>query len=180
MSIKTNIKNKKTLTVLILIIVAGLLFFGYKQFIQKDSSTADVPIDQNSGINYTPPTEAEKEETEQHKKDLDSQNENDNKSSSLKTVVPVITSYGQGGSSAEVGSRVPGVIESNGTCTLTMKKGDKKVTQSQSATENVSETSCGFITISNDRLSKGNWSAQITYKSPKAKGFSETVTIEIK
>lgn len=154
---------------------------GYRQLLDDEEYKVTTE-DQNSSINYGPATEQEKKETEEFKKNTGQQEDEPKKdpSTNLKQVTPVITGYGQTSVGVEVGSRVPGIIESNGICTLTLKKDDKKVTEKRAATPDASETSCGYISISRDRLSKGEWVASVTYTSKKSKGTSATERIQVK
>lgn len=173
-----TVLSKKTIVISILVL-AGLSFGGYTYYKNHQNNKPD------DGINYNPPTKQEKKETEDFKKKLiDEQNaKNQNTktdSSGKKVVTPQIVSYGQTNTAVEVSARVPGIFEDSGTCTLTLTKGSVTVTQNKQASPNVSEMSCGFISISRSKLSSGSWSAKVTYTSSKAHGASEPKVIAVK
>ncbi|HEX5798189.1 MAG TPA: hypothetical protein VFX79_02435 [Candidatus Saccharimonadales bacterium] len=177
----------KTKIIILSIVALALLGGGvaayYYRYVDKDKAeTADTT--HNDNINYSPPTEQEKKETEEHKKSLaedkaPTNNPTGNSPSTKKSVTPVIVSYGQASGNVEVSARVPGVIESNGTCKLTLTKGSDSVSQSKKATPNASDTSCGFISIPRSKLSSGSWSAKVSYSSSKAEGVSAAKTIKV-
>lgn len=104
---------------------------------------------------------------------------NNDQESSLKTVVPTITSLEQTDNYVEVSSRVPGIFENSGTCELILSKNTKEVKKTQMATPNVSEMSCGFMKISRSNLTPGNWDMYVSYSSKKASGSSEYINIEV-
>jgi hypothetical protein len=79
-----------------------------------------------------------------------------------------------------VNALVNGVIEDDGTCTLTMTKGTKSVHVTRPSEANASNTTCGRMSISRGSLSSGTWSTTVSYLSPTAKGASEAMSIEVK
>ena len=150
------------------------------------TSKNDVSTSNPDNINYSPPSKTTLQQTANHKKDIASQTSKSSQatSSSAKSTSsnakPIITSSGEYDNNVEVGSRVPNVYEEKGVCTLTLTKGGRSVTAKQNATPNVSEMSCGFITIASSNLSSGNWSAVISYSSVKHKGSSNPVLVAVK
>lgn len=172
------LKNKKNLLIIAAFILLAGAAGGFYYLNHKNDNVG------NSGgdINYGPPTQTEKQDAENHKKQIDQQEAAAQKSSdsSYKKVTPVIISSGQVGDYVKVSARVPGVIENSGTCTLTMTMDGTRVSQSKEAAPNVSEMSCGFISIARSKLSSGNWSATVSYSSTKASGSSEAVVIGVK
>lgn len=176
----TKIKTKKFLIVILCLALLGAGAGAY-YFKNKDNKQATSPS--SDGVNYNPPTEQEKKEAEENKKSIDEREEQANSQSDPsypKKVTPVIVSYGQVNNDIKVSSRVPGIFESSGTCTLTLSKAALKVTQTKTAVQNVSEMSCGAITVSRNKLSAGIWTAQVSYSSSKASGESQTVKVEVK
>lgn len=95
-------------------------------------------------------------------------------------VNPVITSWFQNDEGITVLSRVPGVFESGGTCTLKLSKAGNIVSASKLGIANVSEVSCGTITIPGDKLTAGEWVANVYYSSPSAKGSSKGLDVSFK
>lgn len=141
----------------------------------------NTPSNTGDGINYGPPTSQEKQDAENNKKTIDQRVSQQNSASSpaKKTVTPIIVSYGQAAGYVKVSARVPGILENSGKCTLTLKMGGESVSQSKDATPNVSEMSCGFISIARSKLSAGTWTATVSYSSSRAKGVSEPQDIDV-
>ena len=179
-------KHGKLATVMLITVLLLLAGAGSVYFLNKDNNSSapeETSGEKEDGINFSPPTEEELNATEQHKKELGDQAKDNtgtaSNSDSSNKAKPIITSSGVYNGSVEVGSRVPGIFESSGTCTLRLSKGGKTVSKSQKATPNVSEMSCGFISIPTSKLSAGNWSAAVSYKSNKYSGQSNSVTVRV-
>ena len=79
----------------------------------------------------------------------------------------------------EVGGFVASVIETDGTCSLTLAKGGDTATTSSAATPNVTTTACGAQVVPGDELSRGTWTAVLTYDSPTSHGESAPVEVEV-
>jgi len=172
-------KNKKIiiLTVAGLIVLGGILVYAFN----RNASTPN----NGDGINYGPPTEQELKDTEANKNNVIKRQELEKNwktpnPSEVKKVTPIITSYGQSGNSVEIAARVPSVFEDGGQCTLIMTKNGKSVKSTRNGSKNVSEVTCGFIQIHNSKLSPGDWTAQVSYDSPTAKGVSSSRTIRVR
>lgn len=172
------IKNKKLLLTLTTIAIlvgasAGVYYFKHKH--NPDNTPS------GNGINYGPPNAAEKQESADAKKAIDERQAriDSQPQTSLKKVTPLIVSYAQASNAVKVSARVPGIFEESGTCTLTLSKNGVNVTQNKAATQNVSEMSCGFISIERSKLSSGIWSATVTYSSKDAGGTSSPASIEV-
>jgi hypothetical protein len=82
-------------------------------------------------------------------------------------------------SAVEEGSFVQGVVESGGTCTLTLTKGDTVVTESAPAEPDATTTSCGGISVQGSRLSSGTWSAVVSYESATTSGSSDATEVAV-
>ena len=176
-----KIKSKKTLVIALaagLILIAGGVY-AYSR--NSDNSGEQTTPEQTSDGIDNPPTAEEQQSGDSAKEKFEDNNKFPNDDSNkVKSVKPDIT-YGevyQG--NVEVSSRVPGIFEKSGKCTLDLKKSEKTVSQSKTAVPNVSEMSCGVIKIPTTKLSSGTWSATITYSSVKAKGVSDTLSIKVK
>ncbi len=178
----TKIKklNKKLLIigVLALLIFAGGLALYLSNRTNNSEQVETNPTAQEE-INLSPPTEEDIKEAETHKEQLAQASGNPALPANGK-VTPVITSWGQANEKVEVAARVPGVLEEGGTCTLTLKKDSVARSATSQAIANVSEVSCGFIAISRSTLTAGEWSATVSYSSPKANGVSEAKSITVK
>ncbi|MGY1804692.1 hypothetical protein ACI78T_15535 [Blastococcus sp. SYSU D00922] len=79
----------------------------------------------------------------------------------------------------EVGSYLPTAVESDGTCTLTLTRGETSVTASTTGTPNVTSTSCGGLSIPGSEVSSGTWVAVVSYESATSSGSSEPVEVEV-
>jgi hypothetical protein len=78
-----------------------------------------------------------------------------------------------------VGGYVPGVVESGGTCTLTLTKGAATVSADTQATADAASTACGAVVVPGDRLTAGTWKAVLSYSSPMHAGASGAVAVEV-
>lgn len=171
-------KNKKVL-ILILVLITGLSIGAWWMFI-RDSSK-ELPVAETSEpVNFDPPTEDEKTESDIKKDQIvnedNSQTTSTNDDSKKQTNV-TITYWGASGSSYEVGAYASH-IERSGTCILTMKKGTTTLTATQKATDNVSTMSCGALSVSNAKVTPGKWYATVKYSSDRYQG-STTKQIEV-
>lgn len=96
-------------------------------------------------------------------------------------VAPQITYYGWddaiGG--VEAGGIVMGVVESGGTCTLTLTQGATSVDVSVEAVDNVTSTSCPAMTVPGDRLATGTWQASLSYDSGDFRGVGDAVEVQV-
>lgn len=143
----------------------------------------------NSGINYNPPTQEQKDAGQQTKEDNNKpQTGTDGGtapdvptgSDGKKSVTPTIVDAGNYGQNVEVRALVPGVTESDGTCTAELTQGSQKVSKSSAATASASSTQCAMITISQAEFSsKGTWSLVVTYSSKESSGRSTPRDVSI-
>ncbi|OGL30394.1 hypothetical protein A3F37_00770 [Candidatus Saccharibacteria bacterium RIFCSPHIGHO2_12_FULL_41_12] len=175
--------SKKTKLILIptslLLITVGTLLVLEKidvidlPFVGK---TAPPPV--QGGINYGPPTEQEKKETEQFKEKQAAENRNSTITEStpgqIKPVTPIISSWGQNPQTKDVRvvGFVPGIYEAGGICTFTMQNNAKKVTKTTTASKDAQTTSCGAVTFPYGELSAGTWNITLNYSSASSTGNS--------
>jgi hypothetical protein len=96
-------------------------------------------------------------------------------------VSPQLTYYGWDAAAGgvEAGGIVMGIVESGGTCTLTLTKGSTAVDVSADAVDNVSSTSCPAMTVSGDRLQSGTWQATLSYESGTSRGTGDAVEVQV-
>lgn len=168
------IKNKRNL----IIIIATLLLLGgvAGAFILKNKNKpSGIGPD---GINYNPPTEAEKKETEQFKKDLEARtnNQTNNASSQANVTMTYLTYQDNKVSSAGF---INNVFEDGGTCTLTLTKGSAKVSAASTGLQDVNKTTCPSISIERSKLQSGEWSAVLSYSSSTISGSSSARSINV-
>ena len=141
----------------------------------------------NSGINYGPPTQAEINDSESRKSNPPTQTDTNTSSptptsANKKRVTPEITTFAQKSSTFNVNGFVNGVVESGGTCTLTLTSttdSSNKVSQSRSSEANATNTTCGVISVPLSKLSKGTWNAVLSYSSNTATGLSDVTPMEV-
>lgn len=96
-------------------------------------------------------------------------------------VAPQLTYYGFDKTipGVEAGGIVMGIVESGGTCTLTLSQGRSSVDVSVEAVDNVTSTSCPAMTVPGDRLTPGTWLATLSYESGTSQGTGDAVEIEV-
>lgn len=98
------------------------------------------------------------------------------------TAVTVSISYSgwnAASSEADVGAYVQGIVESGGTCTLTLTKAGRSVVATTTATPSASSTSCGRMAVAGSKLSAGSWSAVASYRSPQHAGTSAPIEVTV-
>jgi hypothetical protein len=86
--------------------------------------------------------------------------------------------YDAASSSAQAGGYVD-VLESKGTCTLTLSSGSATASATQSASPDASTTSCGAVTIPRSALSSGVWKGVLAYASATTVATSLPIVIEV-
>jgi len=186
---KKSLLSKKWL---ITAVVVALVILGASTYALDKTGVLDIPFIGNDGtsqthsnVNYDPPTDQEKQETEEFKKD---QSENSSNAPAptptpgKKTPVSVVmTSWGQNSQTKaiEANGYMSGVLEGGGICTLTLKKSATVVTESHSATVNAQNVSCGQISIAYSRLTLGAWEMTLSYNSSTAEGTSSVAVYEV-
>jgi cytoskeletal protein RodZ len=178
---KNTLKTKKTLLILLItasisVIMGALYFFVFKDKTKQSGNQSQ----ESSTINYNPPTQQEKEETDAFKKESTQEQTNTNTPSKEEnttnvpsgSVKPVITDAGVYGTNAEVASFIPGVYESGGSCKTTLIKGSRTIERSSGAIQDATTTRCPTTIISTSELGKGTWTATVTYTSSNYQGTS--------
>lgn len=181
-SYKTNSK-RNVFIVLAILLIMGVVIYWVTIRSESNQTTTTKNIDESSEeIDYAPPSEEESSDTDRVKDDISSQNDTQtttsNDSSGAKTVEVVLTNWGQSdsGTRFEVGAYAQ-VLEPNGKCKLTMKKGAVTLSDTSTAIQNPSTMSCGSLSVEYSKVTSGTWTTTISYTSPKSDG---TVTKQIK
>ena len=192
-SFNTSAKGKKAsrkkpiiLVLLGLVVLLGLLLvLDRKDIINLPFLSKDKPAATPTGINYNPPTQQEKAETEKFKENLGNQSKEDTPATPTpttptgkKSVSPVMTSWGAS-PNVEARGYVPGVNEEGGTCTLTLTRNGQTVTESKTGISDVKTVSCGLISVSRTRLSTGTWNVTLSYSSASSEGVSTSNQVEV-
>jgi hypothetical protein len=179
--IKIKRPNKKVAIITVVVLAcAGIGGYALWQKHTNDDRKASGKTTNIGGINYGPPTDEDKKETEQHKKDLQQQNESQSSSASsnssgLKQASVVIT-YA---SSSEVRGYVGNAFEDGGICTATFTKDSSKVTATSSGFMDVNKTTCTPIAINQGRLTSGSWNVVLSYRSSNYSGSSASQIINV-
>jgi cytoskeletal protein RodZ len=169
--------SKKTLIIVLVILItlAGIVYAKHRNSSNENNPSGNTAATANKqSINYNPPTDQEKKDTEAHKQNLENPPPPPPTTSSGKVqVTPTITSYDSG----KVYALVTGVFEEGGTCTATAtKSGSQPVIGTSEGFGNSNYTSCTPISLS---LPAGTWSLTVSYSSTKAEGKSEAKNITI-
>lgn len=82
--------------------------------------------------------------------------------------------------SVEVAGYVTDIVESGGTCTLTLTSAGRTVSVTQKATADATTTSCGMLSIPRAKLpGSGALSAVLSYTSSEHAGSAPAVTVEV-
>lgn len=98
------------------------------------------------------------------------------------STVPVVVTYSGWNASLRkvmVGGYVTGVIETGGTCTLTLTRAGVRVTASGVARPDAATTACGGLTVPGTSLTPGTWKAVLSYASKASTGTSAAVDIDV-
>ncbi len=177
-SSKIKLSNPFVITAVILIVLFSISvsYFMYKNSNSRISNTAS---DQEY-INLDPPSPEIIKETEVNKSEITQDSKTTVESTaSANNIKPVIIDSSQYGPIVEVRSFIPGVFESNGTCTIDFTKNSIKVTKTVSTYLDASTTHCQNIEIPSSEFSQpGLWQTTVTYKG-SVSGISEVKNMEI-
>lgn len=180
-----TLSRSKVAITLLFVAVIGIVALATWAYASRNQTASD-----NQATDYSPATKEDKGFNDAHKKELGTDATEQAPSDTATTngtkqkVTPVITAHGQPegpGTDLKLNGFVPGIIEDNGVCTLTLTREAKNVTVSKTALQNAQDTSCGQLTMTFAEIgSKGIWSAVLSYDSPSSSGLSKITQIEIK
>jgi len=178
----TTTKKRRVLAplLIVLFLVAGVSTFLYLQ--RNSSETAQ----DNSGINYGPPTEEEQRAGDDIKEQLPDQSdtsndETENGDEGRSTDTPdkkkasvIITDANQYGSEIEVRAFAQGVIEQSGTCYFQFRNDSSTLSRETPARADASSTICGNLVVDKSEFpSTGEWRVTVRYESNSTEGSSE-------
>lgn len=187
---RPSVKNSRLKLLFVSIAAALLVATGTYWYILTNSQKVG-----EDGINYSPPTKVDEQLNDKIKQELGDNSNDDSAVASPEqpsapaddsrkmSVTPVISAWGQPegpGKELHLNGYVPEVIETNGTCTLTLRRDGKTVSAQKTALRNAQNTSCGQISIPYEQLAPGEWMAVLSYSSPSSTGSSTVTTIEVK
>ena len=143
----------------------------YAQFLKDDDppvttdGTDSVPV---SEVNYGPPTETEKQETEAHKKSM--AEDNPAPPQTTPSGKKLVTPYTSSVDNDVVRAYVSGVIEDGGTCTATASKDSQVKSGTSIGFADAANTICPPITLD---LAGLGWNVQVSYSSSTSEGKSQ-------
>jgi hypothetical protein len=171
-------KNKRYVyvgcAILAAILIGGAAWAWQRHHGGSTSTTSGASNSSGSStINYGPPTETEKQDSQNAKDQIVQQENNQSQSDSGKKPVNVSVIYADRNS---VRAQVTGVFENTGTCTATATSAAAPtVTKSSGGVENVSYTNCSLISW--NLSGSGPWKVTVSYDSPDASGTSQPYTV---
>jgi len=186
-------KSKKALIITTVIVAVALVGYGATAYSMSlwpfpSNSTNSTETGEPNTVNYGPPTDQETEDSQNAKKDnYNNSNPDENGANvsngdtpvSNKTSVNVGVSFADiFESNLEVRAFTNGVVQA-GTCTVTVTKDSKTVTETSGAFIDASSTQCEPVMIPKSKLSSGKWSVTVTYSSDSAYGVSEKIEVVI-
>lgn len=171
---KQKLRKKTSLGILLAaILAAGLLVWLWHSHRNNSGSASGNSSPQTSnGINYGPPTQTEKQDSQDAKRrDLQSGNSGGASSSGKEQVqIQVLAA-----TLNSVKANVIGVFENGGTCTATFSKGSESHSFSSSGIANSNYTQCAPISVNG--ISGSGWSVVVNYSSDKATGQSQAISV---
>lgn len=177
-----NKNNTKKILILalatLLLCAAGLLAYR----LASNNSASDVR--ESDGINYGPPTEEEKRQADEQKKDVEEAQNKENSPASTptatKSVSVIITDAAQYDDIIEVRSFIPDHYQ-DGTCTITFTKDNLTLSKETPAYKDASTTICTNPEFkSSEFKTKGTWKVVVSYESANATGTSAPQEVVIK
>lgn len=180
---KIRQQNKKKLTIIFASVLTLALIGGgvAAYMVSTNQDTAD--SQEINSVNYDPPTDQEVEDGQDAKKDAyeDTKTDtSDDKNTTNKRSVNVGISYADiYNNNLEVRAFTNGIVEA-GTCTVTITKDGKVVTETSGAFIDASSTQCEPMFIPKSQFSSGTWSVSVSYSSSSAQGTSEKVEVTVK
>lgn len=183
---RTRTKKKKKLLIPIIIaaavVLAGAAIIAF--LIRNDDKTKTPGTSSQSGINFGPPTEEDKQEVDRNKEEISKEEDTPppppaQDGRSVRN--PFITYAQQFSGNVELSGYVPGVIEEGGTCKAEFTNGSARVTKESPGFADVNRTSCTPFVIPVSEFSpKGKWSVILSYSSTSSTGTSQAVEVEVK
>lgn len=96
-------------------------------------------------------------------------------------VTPVIgyAEWDAAGNRVVAAGFVPGVVESGGTCTLTLENAGTTVEVTRQAEADATTTNCGALAVPRGKLVPGSWQVTLGYDSAGSHGTSQPATVEV-
>lgn len=150
-----------------------ILFLVSRGKQNSTAATSPVTIPGSSKVDLSPPTSADKTAADENKERIVQREEQKPSNSDKKSVTPIITSTSSTDLAIGVFAYIPSIVETGGTCTLTLTSSIGSATVSKAASAEGTSTNCGGITIARSELTAGEtYKAVVKYDSPTTSGIS--------
>ncbi len=171
--------KKKLLIALLAILLIGGSVYVYQALRADDTNS---PQD-DSGINFGPPTEEEQRAGDEQKDRIVEEQENENSttqnSDQKQSANVIIVDADQYDDVVEVRAFISDHVQ-DGTCFYRFTRNNQLVEKSLPAHADASTTICPNLEVDRTEFpTAGDWQLVVTYESDNAKGSSETKTITI-
>jgi hypothetical protein len=180
-------KNKKPLVILVAIVALTLLiaaayFLIVRPLTNPSNTTAGGDLRQVNDVNYDPPTDQEKQDSERIKQETEKneqarQNPPQTQSSSSSPIVITISRAGQVDNSISVRTIIDGA--KTGDCTATFTRGSDTVTKTSSIVFEVNSYTCNIDIPTSDFNASGTWSMSVIAKSGSTNSQAATQPVTI-
>lgn len=163
-------------TVVLLLVVGAFLYASKVN--SRNNATSQTTADDASKINLDPPTEQEKQDTEDHKQDIVDKQNNPSPPPPQpggRTITVAITDAGQYGPEVEVRAYTADVYETGGVCTFTFSKDGTTITKKTDGIKDARTTICTTLTVPRSEFpGEGEWLLEVAYSSSTAQGKAQT------
>lgn len=178
-----KIRRRKASKKIILAVLTACIVVGSIAYIVYAQQNKQ-PTKPSKPITYSGPSEQDKKDAADNKKEVAAQQTIENQPSSSgsqkKQVNPVITNARQSDQQITINAYISGVFEEGGTCTAVATKGSSVVTHKSNAFADATTTSCAPIFIDRSAFpDSGSWSVVVNYSSNSAEGKSQATPLAI-
>ena len=168
-----------TVLVVLALVALAIILLGRGQ--SKNSIEQRPP----NTVDYGPPSEEEKKETEAFKEEQQKGTPQPTPppSNGKQSVTPTISYVGQYDAAIEASAFVSTIFEDGGICTLTLTHNGQSVTKTSPASKDAKTTRCELFAFDAKELRQkgaGTWTATVSYESATAKGTSQPSEFEVK
>ncbi|MGY2080221.1 hypothetical protein [Modestobacter sp. SYSU DS0657] len=85
----------------------------------------------------------------------------------------------EGTAGVQANGYVVGVVEVDGTCTLTLTRGAVSRTATAPGLADASTTVCGGLEVPRSELAPGEWEAVLDYSSPTSRGAAAAIAVVV-
>lgn len=184
--VKIN-KTKKRLPIVIIIAAAAVLLgvggivFAYRGTLfsaQTQEPPSSRPQDPENDVNYDPPTQQEKEESERQKEEIIENAENPPAASDTISAVIIRAEQRTKGGPLSVRALVNGT--SSGTCVVTLyRTNSESVVKEFPVSFEATTSSCGSADIPVEGIDKGTWNVSLVVKSGNLTSQAQTTQVGI-